>query len=91
MDVYTDLKIGQNLVSLAVTLKDYIPTREVRMDLSRCEVVGIPKSRSRADAWTDKLGYHLWGGRRGCNTWAFTLPVNPIEAPGPRDNILRIK
>ena len=55
MDAYTDLKIGQNLVSLAVTLKDYIPTREVKMDLSRCEVVGVPKSRSRADARTDNL------------------------------------
>ena len=65
MDASTDLKIGQNLVSLAVTLKDYIPTRGVKMDLSRCE--------------------------GGCNSWAFTLPVNPIEAPGPRDNILRIK
>ena len=55
MDVYTDLKIGQNLVSLAVTLKDYIPTREVKMDLSRCEVVGVPKSRSQAGARTDNL------------------------------------
>ena len=55
MDVYTDLKIGQNLVSLAVTLKDYIPTREVKMDLSRCEVVEVSKSRSRADARTDNL------------------------------------
>ena len=55
MDVYTDLKIGQNLVSLAVTMKDYIPTREVKMDLSRCEVVGVPRSRSRADARTDNL------------------------------------
>ena len=45
MDVYTDLKIGQNLVSLVVTLKDYIPTREVKMDLSRCEVVGVPKEQ----------------------------------------------
>ena len=44
MDANTDLKIGQNLVSLAVTLKDYIPTRGVKMDLSRCEVVGVPKS-----------------------------------------------
>ena len=44
MDVYTDLKIGQNLVSLVVTLKDYIP-REVKMNLSRCEVVGVPKEQ----------------------------------------------
>ena len=41
-DVYSDLKIGQNLISLVVTLKDYIPTREVVMNLSRCEVVGVP-------------------------------------------------
>ena len=87
MDVYTDLKIGQNLVSLAVTLKDYISTREVKTDLSRCEVVGVRKSRSRADTRTDNLDT-ISGEGEGA---AFTLPVNPIEAPGPRDNILRIK
>ena len=45
MDVYTDLKRGQNLVLLVVTLKDYIPTREVKMDLSHCEVVVVPKEQ----------------------------------------------
>ena len=45
MDVYTDLKIGQTLVSLVVTLRDYMPTREVKMDLSHCEVVGVPKEQ----------------------------------------------
>ena len=44
-DVYSDLKIGQNLVSLVVTLKDCIPTREVAMNFSHCEAVGIPKEQ----------------------------------------------
>ena len=52
-EVYSDLKIGQNLVSLVVTLKDCLPAGEVVMNFSRCEVVGSLKSRSRTDARTD--------------------------------------
>ena len=44
-EVYSDLKIGQNLVSLVVTLKDCIPAGEVVMNLSRCEVAGVPKEQ----------------------------------------------
>lgn len=43
--VSSGLKIGRNLVSLVVTLKDYIPTGEVVMNLSRCAVVGVPKEQ----------------------------------------------
>ena len=50
-EVYSDLKIGQNLVSLVVTLKDCLPAGEVVMNFSRCEVVGSLKSRT--DARTD--------------------------------------
>ena len=42
-DVYFELKIGQNLVSVVVTLKAYIPTGKVVKNLSRCEVVRVPK------------------------------------------------
>lgn len=43
--VYSGLNLGQNLVSLVVTLKDYIPTGEVVMNLSRCKVVGVPEEQ----------------------------------------------
>ena len=43
--VYSDPKIGQNLASPVVTLKDCIPTGEVVMNFSRCEGVGVPKEQ----------------------------------------------
>ena len=85
MDVYTDLKIGQNLVSLAVTLKDYIPTREVKMDLSRCEVVEVPKSRSQAGARTDNLDT-ISGEGEG----AATLGRSPFHLTQSRHLVLGI-
>ena len=44
-NVYFEIKIGQNLVSVVVTLKGYIPTGKVVKHLSRCEVVGVPKKQ----------------------------------------------
>ena len=85
MDVYTDLKIGQNLVSLAVTLKDYTPTRDVKMDLSRCEVVGVPKSRSQAGARTDNLDT-ISGEGEG----AATLRRSPFQLTQSRHLVLGI-
>ena len=85
MDASTDLKIGQNLVSLAVTLKDYIPTRGVKMDLSRCEVVGVPKSRSRADARTDILDT-ISGEGKG----AATVGRSPFQLTQSRHLVLGI-
>ena len=43
-DLYSEPKIGQNRVSLAMILKDYIPTFEVVMNLSRCEVGCLKKA-----------------------------------------------
>ena len=85
MDVYTVLKIGKNLVSLVVILKDYIPTREVKMDLSRCEVVGSLKSRSRADARTDNLD--TISGEGG---GAATLGRSPFQLTQSRHLVLGI-
>ena len=44
-DVYSELKIEQYLVSLAVTLMGYIQTGKVVKNLSRCAVVGVPKKQ----------------------------------------------
>ena len=45
-DVYSKRKIGQNLVSLVVTLTGYIPTGKAVKNLSRCEVVGVLKKQT---------------------------------------------
>ena len=37
-DVYSKLKIGQNVVLLVVTLTGYIPTGKAVKNLARCEV-----------------------------------------------------
>ena len=64
-----------------MTFKDFIPTDEVVVNLSRCEVAGV--SRSRADAQTDNIDTSSSEGNGAT--------VNPMEAPGPMDDILRIK
>ena len=45
-DVFSKIKIGQNLVSLVVTLTGYIPKGKAVKNLSRCEVVGVPKKQT---------------------------------------------
>ena len=85
VDVYTNLKIRQNLVSLVVILKDYIPTREVKMDRSRCEVIRVPKEQIQADARTDNLDT-ISGEGEG----AATLGRSPFQLTQSRHLVLGI-
>ena len=61
-DVYSELKIGQNLVSLVVTLTGYIRTGKVVKNLSRCEVVGVPKKQIASGHPNRQLGNNLVRG-----------------------------
>ena len=85
-DVYSDLKIGQNLISLVVTLKNYTLTVEAEMNFSRCEIVGVPKQQiARADARTHNLDT-ISGEGNG----AATLERSPFQLTQLRHQVLGI-